>query len=133
MSIYGKWSYRSLLNNPDLAVEFNMLRFGMGTLDLIEAAPEDAGGNIGGTIGGPGWSLNLSGSYDVDFLTRFTFQGRGVLGGEEWVYDYAGILVPDWPHGVDQVPALVGSVIRTEQHGTAPAGLVASWYAVRQP
>ena len=30
----GSWSYRSFQNNPDLAVPFNALRFGAGTLAL---------------------------------------------------------------------------------------------------
>jgi hypothetical protein len=36
-------------------------------------------------------------------------------------------------NGVNQVPALVGSVIRAEPHGSAPAGYVASFIAVKQP
>ena len=38
-----------------------------------------------------------------------------------------------WPNGVDQIEALVGSLIRTIPHpGGEEAGLVASFYAVRQ-
>ena len=36
----------------------------------------------------------------------------------------------NWGH---QVPALVGSVIRAKPHGSAPAGYVASFIAVKQP
>ena len=128
--ITGTWSYRSLLNNSDLSTEFNDLRFGAGTLSLTE--PES--GRVGGTLGGPGWSLTLEGNVTEGDSTQIRFQGRGIIGGEEWVYDYRGFLVPDWPHGVDQVDAIVGSIIRTEPHsgGRATAGFVASWYAVRQ-
>ena len=70
------------------------------------------------------------------------FQGKGVVNGEEWIYDYEGYLVPAWPNGVQQVPAMVGSIVRTVPHsGSAPkgggpppinpAGVVASWYAVK--
>jgi hypothetical protein len=65
------------------------------------------------------------------------FQGKGVVSGEEWIYDYEGWLVPAWPNGVQQVPAMVGSIVRTIPHsgsqpGTVnPAGVVASWYAVK--
>lgn len=67
------------------------------------------------------------------------FQGKGVVSGEEWVYDYIGWLVPAWPNSNDtlQRPAIVGSVVRTVPHssgsgGVAPAGVVASFYAVLQ-
>jgi len=66
-----------------------------------------------------------------------SFQGKGTVDGELWIYDYECYLVPHWPNGVDQVPALVGSVVRTIPHsggqpGTvSPAGVVASFYAVK--
>lgn len=43
-------------------------------------------------------------------------------------------LVPIWPHGINQRPAMMGSVIRTVPHsgGQAKAGGVASFIAVRQ-
>ena len=61
------------------------------------------------------------------------FQGKGTVDDEEWIYDYIGWLVPTWPNSTasQQRPAIVGSVTRTIQHGTAPAGVVASFYAVR--
>ena len=64
---------------------------------------------------------------------RGRFQGSGTIGGEPWVYDYTGYLVPVWPHGVDQTDAIVGSVVRTVAHsnGQAEAGCVASFIAVR--
>ena len=115
----GSWTYRSLLNDPDVSTAFNSLEFGRGT------------------IGGPGWSLALKGSRAYGSPMQVRFQGTGVVSGEEWIYDYWGSLVPAWPNGVDQRPAIVGSVIRTIPHsggspGTvAPAGVVASFYAVR--
>lgn len=130
-SVVGTWSYRSLLNNPDLSASFDDLRFGAGTLVLTEPAPE----TLAGSLGGPGWSLALDGTVTGGSATTVRFQGRGTLGGEEWVYDYRGFLVPDWPDGLDQVEAIVGSIIRTVPHsgGQAEAGFVATWYAVRQP
>jgi hypothetical protein len=92
---------------------------------------------LAGTIGGPGWSLALKGSRAYGSPMQVRFQGTGLVSGEEWIYDYWGSLVPAWPNGVDQRPAIVGSVIRTIPHsggspGTvAPAGVVASFYAVR--
>jgi hypothetical protein len=41
--------------------------------------------------------------------------------------------VPSWPNGVEQRPALVGTVIRVVAHGpTSPAGFVASFVAVKK-
>ena len=45
-------------------------------------------------------------------------------------------LVPEWPDGVKQETAMVGSIVRVIPHpsgsgGVAPAGVVASWYAVK--
>lgn len=132
----GSWSYRSLLNDPDLSTDFNSLKFGMGTLK-IEADTFDT---LGGTIGGPGWSLDLHGSFGYGSPMQVRFQGRGMIGVEEWIYDYIGWLVPVWPNSNAQLqrPSIVGSIVRTVPHSgdggkgpVHPAGVVASWYAVR--
>jgi len=127
----GSWSYRSFQNNPDLAVSFDALRFGAGTLALTEPTF----GQVSGTLGGPGWSLALAGHYTYGNPNHARFQGSGDIDGERWVYDYVGYLVPAWPNGVNQTAAIVGSVIRTLPHsnGQAAAGFVASFIAVRQP
>lgn len=126
----GRWSYRSFRNNPDLSVEFNELRFGAGVLVITQ--PEL--GIVTGSLGGEGWSLAIKGrsSYGDPFAVRF--QGVGDIGGEQWVYDYHGFLAPFWPNGVDQRPAIVGTIVRTVPHsnGQATAGYVASWIAVKQ-
>ena len=129
----GKWTYRSLLNDPDVNTDFDSLEFGRGTI-VIEPAPMQI---LTGVIGGPGWSLKLSGSRQYGTPMRLRFQGVGIVSGEKWIYDYEGYLIPHWPDGVQQRPAIVGSVIRTIPHsggtpGTvAPAGVVASFYAVK--
>jgi hypothetical protein len=131
----GTWTYRSLLNDPDVNTDFDKLEFGRGTL-VITARSSDT---LGGTIGGPGWSLNLHGSIGYGSPGQVRFQGRGLVNGEEWIYDYIGWLVPVWPNSNStlQPPAIVGSVVRTIPHsgdspGTVhPAGVVASFYAVR--
>ncbi|HWF60883.1 MAG TPA: hypothetical protein VN666_11325 [Nitrospira sp.] len=129
----GVWTYRSLLNVPDVSTDFNSLEFGRGTIEIRE----DAMQILCGTISGPGWSLKLQGSREYGTPMRARFQGVGTVGGEKWVYDYEGYLVNHWPDGVQQRPAIVGSVIRTIPHsggapGTvAPAGVVASFYAVK--
>ncbi|MDW9698031.1 hypothetical protein GOC40_15245 [Sinorhizobium meliloti] len=130
MSFVGTWSYWSLINNPDLSADFNALEFGQGTLVLTELAP----GKVGGTIGGPGWSLELTGAVQPGDPVELQFTGKGEVAGETWIYSYRGYVVPNWPNGVDQRDAIVGSVVRdvSHSHGTAVAGYVASWYAARQ-
>jgi hypothetical protein len=132
-SLVGKWTYRSFRNNSDLSLQFNDLEFGRGTI-TINKAPM---GVLDGTIGGPGWSLVLSGSINYGDPYSVRFQGKGIVGKEEWIYDYIGYVVKPWPNGVDQVPAIVGSIVRTIPHsdgsgGIAPAGVVCSWIAVWQ-
>jgi hypothetical protein len=134
----GSWSYRSFNNDPDLSIAFNDLQFGLGTIVIEEAAMQ----LLQGTIGGDGWSLKLKGAREYGNPMHVRFQGTGIISGEQWIYDYDGYLVPAWPNGVQQVPAMVGSIVRTVPHsgrppkggGPAPvhpAGVVASWYAVR--
>jgi hypothetical protein len=154
----GSWTYRSFLNDPsqfldaiDSALEnpaqlektpkqavallqqLDGLVFGHGTITIVEAPLAI----LKGTIGGAGWSLALAGSRSYGNPMEVRFQGKGIVGGAEWIYDYIGYLVPQWPNGVQQRPAMVGSIVRTIPHpsgngGTSPAGVVASWYAVRQ-
>jgi hypothetical protein len=132
-SLAGKWTYRSFLNDPDLSTQFNALEFGRGTI-TIEEAPM---GVLRGNIGGPGWSLSLNGSINYGDPYSVRFQGKGGVGGEEWIYDYIGYAIKPWPNGVNQVPAMTGSIVRTIPHssgsgGSSPAGVVCSWIAVWQ-
>lgn len=135
----GSWSYRSFVNDPAFHVmkdgndDFNQVEFGFGTLVIAETGPEI----LGGTIGGDGWSLDLHGSMAPGNPGQVRFQGKGVVSGAQWIYDYIGWLVPAWPNGVQQRRALVGSIVRTIPHpggdgSLHPAGVVASWYAVLQ-
>ena len=129
----GHWSYRSWLNDTDLATEPNDLLFGKGTI-VIEEGPMEI---LTGTIGGQGWSLDLHGSRSYGNPMTVRFRGAGVVSGAEWIYAYVGYLVPEWPDGVNQKTAMVGSIVRVIPHpsgngGVAPAGVVASWYAVKR-
>jgi len=129
-SLSGKWTYRSFISDPNLNTEPNNLLFGSGTMELSATAPD----NLSGTLGGPDWQLTLSGKVMVGTPVSIRFTGTGIIGGEEWVYDYLGFAVPSWPNGVDQRPAIVGTIVRTKAHsgGTAKAGVVAQWIAVAQ-
>jgi hypothetical protein len=128
----GSWTYRSWLNDTNLSTPPNQLLFGSGTIKITEAEMQI----LRGTIGGEGWQLELFGSRSYGNPMTVRFQGKGSVGGSEWIYDYIGYLVPEWPNGVNQKTAMVGSIVRTIPHpsgsGTAPAGVTASWYAVKQ-
>lgn len=132
----GSWTYRSLLNDPSLDTAFHDLEFGRGTLVIAEGPMS----SLRGTIGGPGWSLDLHGSRGYGSPMQVRFQGKGLVSGEEWVYDYLGWLVPAWPNSDDRLQrtAIVGSIVRTVPHSGStggsiqPAGVVASFYAVKQ-
>jgi hypothetical protein len=154
----GKWSYRSFFNDPNeflddignalsnpdallqnphecLALLQKMygLVFGNGTLEITESHPNI----LVGTIGGPGWQLELFGSRSYGNPMEVRFQGKGVVSGSGWLYAYVGYLVPQWPNGIQQRAAMVGSIVRVISHpssdgGISPAGVVASWYAVKQ-
>ncbi|TBB15617.1 hypothetical protein ELH51_36415 (plasmid) [Rhizobium ruizarguesonis] len=126
----GTWTYRSFVSDPNLDTPFENLEFGRANLVISEPTA----GEIGGTIGGTGWSLNLGGTIASGNPDTIRFTGSGAIGGENWVYDYLGFLVPTWPNGIDQRPAIVGTIIRTVPHsnGQAPAGYVGQWIAVRQ-
>ena len=132
-SLQGLWTYRSLLNDPDLATGFDKLEFGRAHIEIDDAPM----GVLRGRIFDTGWELTLSGSIGYGDPWTVRFQGRGLVGGETWIYDYLGFVVPPWPNGVDQRPAITGSIVRTVPHagsgpGTVnPAGVVCSFYAVR--
>lgn len=128
----GLWTYRSFLSNPDPKAPFNDLEFGVGSI-RIDPTPMQA---LSGLIFGDDWKLDLTGSTTYGDPMAVRFRGKGVVGGEEWIYDYVGYYVSPWPNGVDQRPAIVGTICRAIPHssgsgGVAPAGVVAQWIAVR--
>jgi hypothetical protein len=58
--------------------------------------------------------------------------GRANTPTAGWEYDYNCITGSVWPNGVDQVPSILGTVIRAKPHNGSPAGVVASFIGVRQ-
>ncbi|WP_367393016.1 hypothetical protein [Lewinella sp. LCG006] len=137
----GIWTYRSWNNDPNLNTALSDLLFGEGFIQINHGPMNEFHGIIFGTDDNkPGgtktWQLKLTGStnYGNPFTVRF--QGKGVVGGDEWIYDYVGYLTLPWPNGVDQKAALTGSIVRVIPHpggdgGLHPAGVTASWYAVK--
>ena len=126
----GNWAYRSFYNDPDLNKSTDSILLGSGTLEIKDARLQV----LTGVIGGDGWSLDLQGARSYGDPMSAWFTGTGVVDGSQWQYDYICYLVPHWPIGKDQVPALVGSVVRAIPHpgggdSIHPAGVVGSWFA----
>ena len=129
----GTWTYRSFLNDPDINKAFNDLKFAAADLVFEKAAFGTVKGRL--SFGDDFLKLTGAASYGNPFAVRFEGVGATpgtIEDGKPWIYDYQGYLVPAWPNGVDQRPAIVGSVIRTVPHsgGQAKAGVVASFIAV---
>jgi hypothetical protein len=131
----GNWTYRSFRNNPDPVGDDPQkalaLIFGEGQLSINDAEF----GAIKGIVSfGDQYILDLKGwaGYGTPYTARFEGVGRKGTKAEGWIYDYVGYLIPNWPNGVDQRAAIVGSVIRTVPHNGAAAGYVASFIAVKQ-
>lgn len=159
-SLPGKWTYRSYRNqanvivgaDPDPAVvaldpiygkgnaaaassalkAFNLV-FGEGVMTF----DKPSGNNVTGVLDmGGGYFLDLKGTMQVtasgDIAVELFGYGRAGTPTENWEYDYKATTTPKWPHGINQIPCLVGTVIRAKPHGTAPAGYVASFIAIKQ-
>lgn len=135
--ISGKWTYRSFHNraapvggDPDAAIG---LYFAEATFTFDVAADL----KLTGAIDWEGGGLDLAGTVqpatgDTPITLHIVGSGRPGSGTEGWRYDYHGSLAHSWPEAVNQIPAIVGSVLRAEPHGGAPKGYTASFIAVRQ-
>lgn len=125
--LLGRWTYRSFRNNPAPKTPFNDLRFGEGAL-IIESLND---GVMKGTLDfGPPAQVALTGAVSYGNPPTLQFQGRGISNGNS---DWLGHLAFQWPQGDKQVPAIIGTIVRSQPHsgGAAEAGFVASWIAVR--
>jgi hypothetical protein len=133
----GKWTYRSYNNTTDLvggdANQALALIFGEGVFTFETPSATSLKGTF--DMGG-GFVLDLdgvvSGAPGAPLAVKIFGRGRAGTPTANWEYDYDGILAFQWPNGVNQVPSLVGSVIRAKPHDGAPAGYVASFIAVKQ-
>lgn len=158
-SIAGKWTYRSYRNRPDIivnadaepsvkalgaiygqevetassAVKALSLVFGEGVMTFDPPAGNAISGNL--DMGG-GYVLDLKGTIQpvagTGILTLEIFgTGRANTPTENWEYDYKAFMTPKWPNGINQIPAFVGTVIRAKPHGSAPAGVTASFVSIK--
>jgi hypothetical protein len=133
----GKWTYRSFNNDPALVDgdpnKALALFFAEAVFTFAIPSPTTLTGAIDWTGGG----LDLAGCIapgddGLGPIVTITGTGRAGTDTEGWEYDYFGQLAHTWPNGVNQRPAIVGSVIRAKPHNGAPAGYVASFVAVKQ-
>lgn len=156
-SLPGKWTYRSYLNradivvgdDPDPAVRNLVAIFGQGStvnnaakaLSLIFGEGVmtfdlPSGNNITGTFDmGGGYVLDLKGTMQTsasgDSSVELFGIGRTGTPTENWEYDYRANTTPKWPNGVNQIPTLVGTVVRAKPHDGGAAGIVASFIAIK--
>ena len=142
-SLAGKWTYRSFLNDPtqvttapdEAAAAKKLLALLFAEAVFTFRIPDDT--TLKGAIDWDGGGLDLTGKVSDQggaVSVEITGNGRAGTDTENWEYDYHGALAFQWPNGVNQVPAIVGNVIRAKPHGAGnPAGVVASFIAVKQP
>lgn len=134
----GIWTYRSFVNNPtpvETAEEALSLIFGEGELTIAAASP-DAGFRATLSFGGDS-VMDLTGDVaaaDGAYPLVANVKGRGRSGSPiaDFAYDYVFYAVPAWPDGVNQRQALVGTVIRAADHGSARKGVTASTITLRR-
>ena len=137
---YGVWTYRSLFNLPDPAKILDDILLAEGEMTFEAAQGESLRGELvfrSEKLSPSDPRLTLLGSIESGSPGTIRFRGVGdpKTGANGWVYDYVAYLVPNWPSGVDQRPAIVGSVTRAVDHtsgdGTVHrAGAVFSFVAV---
>jgi hypothetical protein len=139
LPLAGKWAYRSYNNTADLVGDNAARALGLIFGEGIFTFEVPSSTTLKGTLDmGGGYLLDLEGAIrpaasSAPLAVAITGIGRVGTPTGGWEYDYNGYLAYQWPNGVNQVPALVGSVIRARPHDGAPAGYVASFIAVMQP
>src|ERR1700675_1627248 len=133
--VAGAWHYRSFLNESKQVPDLNTILFGEGDLVLDESPTGILNGT--GDFGG-GDTVKLQGLVTHGNWITVRFQGIGTgASNKDWLYDYVGVLVPQWPNGNNQVQAICGSVVRSAPHskgsgGMVSSGRVASFIAVKK-
>ncbi len=130
--VNGLFVYRSLINHTAVSEDFSKLRFGAGLMTLVQNKQGQITGDF--DMGG-GFVMKLEGVVSGEgkaFVLRIT--GKGIVNTPTagWIYDYLGYITPQWSKGINQLQTITGSVIRTVDHGTAKAGVSATFYMVKK-
>ena len=127
VTLAGTWAYQSYQNIEEQTV------FGAGTFTFTKPSPD----TIQGTLDmGDDLVLDLDGtvtaaSGNAPLTVHIIGNGRPYTKTQGWEYDYHGFLGYMWPNGVDQVPSLVGTIVRAKPHDGGAAGVTASFIAVK--
>lgn len=139
--LVGTYTYRSWNNDPDLSTAPGDLVYGQGFIRIDPAPFNVLKGVIYGTDdntpgGAVDWQLELNGSANYGNPFTLRFQGTGVIGGEQWIYNYVCYLILPWQDGINQPNVLTGSIVRAIPHSgdndtVHPAGVTGTWYAVK--
>ena len=137
-TLAGKWTYRSFLNDPAPVGDDPNKLAALLFAEAVFTFELPSSSTLKGTIDWTGGGLDLQGTVKPDpagdgASVEIVGTGRAGTGTAGWEYDYNARLAHTWPNGIDQVPALVGTVIRAKPHNGSPAGVVASFIAVKQP
>lgn len=132
----GIWTYRSFANAAGPVDDFNKLK--VWEAELYIEIEED--GRLHGhlwerpeTATGSEPYLVVSGQFTPGQPSVLSWRAKGRPNTEtaDWIYDYVGTVAPAWPDAPRQRTAITGTVTRTLAHGTAPAGSVFSFVAVK--
>jgi hypothetical protein len=89
-----------------------------GLFDMGNGYVLDVLGEVRPSANGSPYQLFMSGA------------GRSGTPTEGWLYEYLAYPGPTWPQGQDQVPSILGTVLRTLPHNGEPAGVTASFVLV---
>lgn len=137
----GQWTYRSFRNNPEPVGDIDKDPSKLVKLLFAEAewvVQDTKDGSFKGELQfDPSSVMDLTGKVvpahgGAPARVHINGKGRPGTSTEKLFYDYDGVMTYHWPNGVDQRPAIVGSVIRVKPHDGAPAGYVASFIAVKR-
>jgi hypothetical protein len=109
--IYGAWTYRSFYNREEPAEKIDDIVLAEGEMLFESAVPGEIRGQLAFRSEKPNPKdpiLTFAGSAEAGSPATARFRGTGLSGtsAEGWVYDYVGYLVPHWPGGKAQKPAL---------------------------
>ena len=133
----GYYTYRSFINNPDPVEDFNKIQFAEAELFLNVRTD----GAITGTLAFPAYALADTKAFmDITGRVRdwssavLELEGLGRPGTDtdSFDYKYQGSFAPTFSDATSERMALVGTVMRAKAHGSAPAGVTASFVAVKR-
>ena len=135
--LVGSWTYRSFRNDPTPVDGDPQKALGLFFAEAEFRFEAVSNTTFKGVIDWGSGGLDLSGEIrpgNADTPVAFAIVGVGRPGSQTdgWEYDYNGCVAYKWPAGLNQVPALIGSLIRAKPHNGAPAGYTASFIAVRK-